>query len=510
MKDFLQRARLTALLVLCGVIALTTAGAQGAPAQRELRMAYINDVVNMDPAHFAVDDHIAMNVFNGLIRYQARSNAVEADLAERWEVSPDGKVYTFFLRRNAEWHKGYGKFTAADVKYSFDRIKNPETKSRYATILEVIDRADVVNDYTARITLKQAYPDFLPAIVAWRPGWIVNKRAVDELGPNFSRTPIGTGAYEIVSHRPRAEMVFRAHEKYHRGAPQIKNVRFLVIPDENVSALALQRDEVNVMPVRGTQAWLSLARDPNVRMQATPVAGWRGLNLNVTKTPLDDVRIRRAIHHAIDRRSLLDDVLQGFGTMNGVGSIIPPEVWSHTTNIQTFDYNPETARRLLQEAGGMKGVRPRMIFRPAGDDPSVAAAVQQMLRRVGIELQLEQLEQAAYQRRSTSGDFEILIQGPTRAAPDQFLSGIEGREYPSGANQTGYKGVDDLIEKQRFENDSARRRAILVEIQKKVASELPLIQLWRPYYVVATRSYINNPVANYRWWVTWWERMSMQ
>ncbi len=497
------------LVVALAVGTLSGASATAQPAQRELRMAYISDVLNLDPAHFSVDDHIAMNVYSGLVRYQKRALAVEADLAQKWDTSADGKVYTFYLRKGVQWHKGYGEFTARDVKYSFDRIKDPTTNSRYRTVLDVIRRVDVVDPYTVRITLTEAYPDFLPAILAWRPGWIVNRRAVEELGDRFGKTPIGTGAYEIVSWRPRAEMVFKANERYFRGAPQIRNVRFLVIPDENVAALAMQKDEINFMPVRGTQAYLSLRGDPNIDMVATPIAGWRGLALNNTRKPLDDPRVRRALHHAINRQSLLNDVLQDFGTLDGIGSPIPPGVFGHDPNVPKFDFNPEAARRLLAEAG-VGNVRLRLIFRPAGDDPAVATALQQFFRRVGVDVTLDQLEQAAYQARRTAGDYDMLIEGPSRAAPDQFLTGFEGREFPTGASSSGYKAADDLIARQRGEFNPAKRKQMLVEIQKKIAGDVPIIQLWRPFYVTAGRKYVKNDVPNARWWVTWWEHMKVE
>ncbi|MBI4278639.1 MAG: ABC transporter substrate-binding protein, partial [Armatimonadetes bacterium] len=206
-----HRWRRTAVLMVALALGLTLAGGVEAQRpQRELRMAYIADVLSLDPAHFSVDDHVAMNIFSNLVRYKTHALAVEADLARKWEVSSDGKVYTFWLRQDVEWHKGYGKFTARDVKYSFDRIKDPATKSRYSSVLDIVARTDVVDDYTVRITLKEPYPDFPAAILAWRPGWVVNQRAVQELGERFGKTPVGTGAYEVVSWRPRAEMVFKA------------------------------------------------------------------------------------------------------------------------------------------------------------------------------------------------------------------------------------------------------------------------------------------------------------
>ncbi|MBI4276902.1 MAG: ABC transporter substrate-binding protein [Armatimonadetes bacterium] len=501
--------RAVVLAVAVAVALAAVAGVEAQRPQRELRMSYVSDVQNFDPAHFATDDYVAMNVFSGLVRYKTHALAVEPDLAGRWEVSKDGKVYTFYLRQNAEWQKGYGKITAQDIKFHFDRLKNPATRSRYRTVLDILERTDVVDDYTVRMTLKGPYSDFLPAILAWRPGWVVGKKIVDELGTRLSLEPVASGAYEVVSRRPRQEIVFRAHEKYFRGAPQIKNARFIVIPNENTAALALQKDEINLMIVRGVQAYLSLRADPNIGMVVTPVAGWRGLVFNVTRKPLDDVRVRRALHHAIDRKSLLQDVLHSFGTLDGTGSPIPPLVWGHIGDVPKFDYNPEQARRMIQEAGAT-GARLRLVFRPIGDDPAVVTVLQQMFRRAGIEVVLEQLEDAAYQRRRSSGDYDMLLEGPTRVAPDQFLTWMEGREYPGGANSSGYNGADDLIARQRVEVDLGKRRLLLAEIQKKIAGDVPLVQLWRPFYVVASRKYVKNDVPNYRFWITSWEHMKIE
>ncbi|MBI4278746.1 MAG: ABC transporter substrate-binding protein, partial [Armatimonadetes bacterium] len=295
----------------------------GAVPENEIRVAYTRDYQSTDPAHIpgSPDYQAAMNIYGGLVRYKKDSTEVEPDLAERWTVSPDGKVYTFFLRRNVAWHEGYGRFTAQDVKYTLERIKDPATRSRYAKPLEVVERIEVVNDYTVRLILRQPYSGLLSAVLAFRPGYMVKKEAVEKLGRDFGLHPVGTGPFMFQSYRPRQEMVWVSNERYYFGAPQTKRVRWRVIPDEMAAGLALQRDEINYMIVRRPDVWRMLKGAPSVRMTETPSAGWQAVFFNTRRKPFDDVRVRRAIAHAINKDSIVFSVTQGMAKVGH--SVIP-------------------------------------------------------------------------------------------------------------------------------------------------------------------------------------------
>ncbi len=241
----------------------------------------------MDPAHIpgSPDYQIALNVFSGLVRYTVTALDVEPDLAERWRVSPNGQVYTFFLRKGVKFHHGFGEFTAKDVKYSFERILNPATRSRYRASMLIVDTVDAVDPYTVRVTLKAPSASFLAGVLAFRPGFIVSQRAVEQLGERFQFNPIGTGPFQFVSYTPRQELVLEAFPEYFRGASPIKRITWKVVPDENVAGLALQKGEINHMIVRDPQVYKALQRDTNLAFTATPTTGWWEFTMNTRRKP---------------------------------------------------------------------------------------------------------------------------------------------------------------------------------------------------------------------------------
>ena len=198
------------------------------------------------------DYPLAMNMYNGLVRYKPNGLEVEPDLAERYEVSKDGLTYTFWLRKGVKFHKGFGDFTARDVKFSFERVADPRVRSPYAPLMKLIREIEIVNDYQVRLHLTEPYADFLPAVLAFRPGYIVSQKAVEQFGAQFGATAaIGTGPYMLDRFSPRQEIVFATHPEYfgtfRAGARRagsrshIDRVIFKIIPEETVIALATEQ-----------------------------------------------------------------------------------------------------------------------------------------------------------------------------------------------------------------------------------------------------------------------------
>ena len=151
----------------------------------------------MDPALItnSNDYTIAVNIYNGLLKYNLKTMEPEPDLARSWSVSPDGLAYSFQLRDNVQWHKGYGKFTARDVKYSFDRIIDNKAKSRYRTDFRNVREVEVVDDYAVKIHMKSPDMSFIRKVLYYRPGYIVNQKAIETLGTKYNSSPIGTGPF---------------------------------------------------------------------------------------------------------------------------------------------------------------------------------------------------------------------------------------------------------------------------------------------------------------------------
>jgi peptide/nickel transport system substrate-binding protein len=465
----------------------------------------------MDPAHIpgSPDYQIAMNVFNGLVRYRVNALDVEPDLAERWRVSPNGQVYTFFLRKGVKFHGGHGEFAAKDVKYSFDRILNPATRSRYRESMAIIETIEVVDDYTVRIRLKAPSASFLAGALAFRPGFIVSQRAVEQLGDKFQFNPVGTGPFRFVSYTPRQELVLEAFAQYFRGAPAVRRVVWKVVPDDSVAGLALQKGEVNHMIVRDPQVYKALQRDPNLAFTATPTTGWWYFSMNTRRKPLDDVRVRRALAHSVDKDTFARTVLEGTGLP--AYSVIPPGMIGHTNDVEKFPYNVTRAKQLLAEAGYPNGFRVNVVYEPAEYSELIATAMQQWFRDIGVELQLIKLEAGAWTARRQSGDYDITITGTTRFDPDQFLTEeFHSGSFPPGGNTAYYGAIDDLIEAQRRAVNAKERARILVEIQKKVALDVPFVPIFNPVYITAYSKNQKGHALNTAHWMTRFEFVTFE
>ena len=514
--DTIGRSRLlTALACVLGLAVI----AGPAFSQQSVRFslapviisAYPRDFRNIDPAHIpgSPDYQISLNVYSGLVRYKVNSLDVEPDLAERWRVSPNGQVYTFFLRRGVKFHRGFGGFTAKDVKYSFERILNPATRSRYRASMLIVEGVEVVEDYTVRITLKAPSASFLAGVLAFRPGYIVSRKAVEQLGERFAFNPIGTGPFQFVGYTPRQELVLEAFPEYFRGAPPIRRIVWKVVPDENVASLALQKGEINHMIVRDPQVYKALQRDANLAFTATPTTGWWEFSMNTRRRPLDDVRVRRALAHAVDRDTFIKTVLESLGSP--AYSVIPPGMIGHTADVEKYPFNVARAKQLLAEAGYAGGLRINVVYEPGEYGDLMATAMQQWFKDIGVDLQLLKMEAGAWTARRQSGDYDITISGTTRFDPDQFLTEqFHSASFPPGGNQSFYGGIDDLIEAQRRAINTRERARVLIEIQKKVASDVPFVPLFNPVYVTAYHKSQKGHALNTAHWMTRFEFVKIE
>ncbi|MBC7078611.1 MAG: ABC transporter substrate-binding protein [Synergistales bacterium] len=214
------------LIVVIGVLLLPlVAGCRGVQqAKQEVVVVarLLADIENVDPAYITAvsDQYIATNVYSGLVRYKPGTGEIEPDLAEDWDISPDGLVYTFHLRRGVKWHKGMGELTSEDVKYSFERILDPATKSLNKLYLEQVADIKTPDKYTVQIKLKEPYAPFLAGL-AYRAGWIVNKKGVEAGGKEYGRQPVGTGPFVFSSYQPGVEVVLAANPDYFGGKPKV-------------------------------------------------------------------------------------------------------------------------------------------------------------------------------------------------------------------------------------------------------------------------------------------------
>jgi peptide/nickel transport system substrate-binding protein len=446
-----------------------------------------------------------MNIYNGLVAHKPGSlTEVSPDLATRWDISDDGLVYTFHLRPGVKWDQGYGELTAEDVKYSWERIIEAENGERGGHRLAMVESIEAVDPLTVKVTLKYPFPPFLINMAHSGTFKIVNKKAIEERGEDYCLNPVGTGPYRVVWAETNGGVLLEANEDSFMGRPVIDEVEMRVTPEESVAVLALKAGEIDFMIVREPANIKVLREEPDVFVNADEnfSASIYALWTNNSREPLGDVRVRRALIHALDRETMVREATEGMLSLVA-HSIVPPSLLGHTNDVDKYEYDPEKAKALLAEAGYPDGFKITADSMKTAFNPVMLTMVQSYWKEIGVELEINYLDRASIRQHQSEGSFDITVSNPTRAEVDQIMDSFRcGNIPPAGPNYAHYKGPCELIETQASELDTSKRVEMLKEIQKRIATDAPVVPLWYPVEVTAARTYVKGLVPNLGWWTT--------
>lgn len=473
--------RAAALGATAPTMALLTGGLRSAAAQdgtpveveddgETVQLRMISDVVSVDPATIGnTSDHsIAILVYSGLARYKPGGVEVEPDLATSWDISEDGLTYTFHLRQGVKWQKGYGDFTANDVVYTINRIKDPATASQFAQDLEVISAVEAVDDYTVTFTLTEPFSAFLSAIIAFRPGWIVNQQAVEEKGENYPLDPIGTGPYQWDSRAIGTEVVLQRNPDSYQ-AVDIETVRLKFIQEDSVAELALQSGDLDIGYIFQPEAAERVLSGADSGVTAKQIASyrtqWAGFNLSREK--MQDIRVRQAIIHAIDKHAAANGVAGDLAQV--VSSIFNPNL-PGVIDPDPFPYDPEKASSLLAEAGYTDGIDIDVLVIPSSTWPDLVTILQEQWKQVGINANLITVERAVYDEMMNEATaFDIGTVNITRSEPYQYASYFLSTNIPD-PNFHNYNSpeADALVSQASTELDPAVAADLWGQFQTKI------------------------------------------
>jgi peptide/nickel transport system substrate-binding protein len=319
------------------LVAVTLTAAPALAQERLLRVRLGADISGVDPAKiFSIENQtLANQVYSGLVRYAyEKDGAIVPDLAEKWDLSADGKTYTFQLRKGVKWHKGYGELTADDVKFSYDRVLDPSVNSRYKGEFKLVESVEVVGPHTVRIRLKNKYPGFLNKIAAYNQGFVISKKAMEKLGDQYATNPIGTGPFVFESWAPKNQVVLLANKEYFGGAPKLDRVILRVIPEETTAEIALQRGEIDVFyALQNAEVIGRLSKASGVTVHRRTANHTINMVLNQTFEPFAKVEVRRAMAHALNLKALRESFFNG---------LKDPPHWVLTTSF------PENAKDLTE------------------------------------------------------------------------------------------------------------------------------------------------------------------
>ncbi|QCO18025.1 ABC transporter substrate-binding protein (plasmid) [Azospirillum brasilense] len=464
-----------------------------------LRVRIGSDIGNLDPARiFQIENQtVATQIFNGLVKYDEATNAIVPDLATGWEISGDGTVYSFALRGGVTWHKGFGPFTSDDVKFSFERVLDPQTGSSYSGQLASIKSIETPSPDRVVITLKEPNSGFLHKVSAFNQGWIVSRKALGEIGDKaFALNPVGTGPFVFQNWAPGREVKLSANKDYFAGAPKVEEVQFRVIKDETAAAIALENGEVDIFfglqqpeviqRLKGGGLVTVLDRDANHTIN---------LVLNTSIKPLGDVRVRQAIYHAINRKALIDGFFKG--TKTEASGFLTSSFQEFTDQVPLFPYDPAKAKALLKEAG-VGSFSLDLVAPGANPYDKIVVPIASDLAAVGIDAKIKVLERGAYLQARNKGTVPTCVTGVVGAPdPDSpILSLFAKSSFPPGLNTAHYEGIEDLIAAARQAQGDAARKEVYGKIQAKVMGDVPVIPLYADHLFIAHTKKVSGFVQN--------------
>ncbi|GMU72936.1 MAG: peptide ABC transporter substrate-binding protein, partial [Burkholderiales bacterium] len=361
-------------------------------------------------------------IYSRIVDFERGGTSVVPGLAQKWEISPDGTVYTFHLRKGVKWHnhrdwKPTRDLNADDIIFSIERQwkeSNPYfkvTSSNHSYfndmgLPKLLKSVEKVDDYTVRITLNRPEAPFLSDLAMEYAG-IQSKEYADAMlkagtPEKIDQEPIGTGPYYLVRYIKDAIIRYKAFPQFWGGKAKIDDLIFAITPDASVRWAKLQKGECHVMPYPNPADLEAMRKDPNVKVLEQPGLNVGYLAYNTQKKPFDDVRVRKAVNMAINKKAIIDAVYLSAGIP--ATNPIPPTMWSYNKSIKDDPYDPAAAKKLLAEAGFPNGFTTDLwampVQRPYNPNARrIAELMQADLAKVGIKAEIKSFEWGEYRKR---------------------------------------------------------------------------------------------------------------
>ncbi|MBO6604818.1 ABC transporter substrate-binding protein [Rhodophyticola sp.] len=440
------------------ILALTASGALA--QQTDITIGMQLEPPNLDPtggAAAAIDEVVYANVFEGLTRF-ASDGSVVPGLAETWEISEDGLTYTFSLRDGVMFHDG-SSFTAEDVVFSLDRARAEDTTNAQAALFAGIESVEAVDDTT--VVLRLSAPNgALLFNLAWGDAVIVAPESAETNATN----PVGTGPFVFADWVQGDRVELTRNPDYWGEAPALEAATFRFISDPNAAFAALMAGDVDAFPVFPAPETLGqFEADPRFSVIVGSTEGETILAMNNQSAPLDDIRVRQAISHAINRQDIIDGAMFGYGTP--IGTHFAPHHPDYVDLTGQSAFDPETARALLAEAG-VSDLTLRLALPPPSYARRGGEIIAAQLREVGIETEISNLEWAQWLEQVFRGkDFDLTIVSHT----EPMDIGIYAR--PEYYFQYDNPGFQDLMNTLTLTADPAERSALLRSAQEVIADD---------------------------------------
>ena len=497
--------RLLAALIVAGLV-LTAAGAL---AKGTLVYCSEGSPEGFQPQFFTTGttfDAVSVPMFNRLVEFEIGTTNIRPALAESWTVSPDGKQYTFKLRKGVKFHsnanfKPSRDFNADDVLFSWNRMADEnhpfhkmtagQTFSYYddMAMKNIVDKVEKIDDYTVRFTLKRPEAPFL-ADMAMDFASILSKEYFEAMlkkgTPNAADVyPIGTGPFEFASYQKDATIRYKAFDKYWGGRPKVDTLVYSITRDATARYAKLKTGECQVMAFPKPADLDEMKKDSRITVQQKEGLNIGYIAFNVEKKPFDDKRVRQALNMAVDKPAILKTVYQGNGQV--AKNPIPPILWSYNNSVKDYPYDPAKAKELLAQAGFPNGFELELWYLPVTrpynpDGKRVGEMIQADWEKIGVKTKLITYEWAEYRKRAKQGEHQVVMFGWSgdNGDPDNFFVPLLGCEAVKGGGNNARwcnKQFEDLVVKAAQTSKQADRAKLYEQAQVIFKEEAPWITL---------------------------------
>jgi dipeptide transport system substrate-binding protein len=445
-------------------------------------------------------DATSETIFNRLVEFTYGETTLQPGLAESWEISPDGKEYTFRLRKGVKWHTTDDftptrELNADDVVFTFERQWNKDhpfhaiggASYEYFDSMglpDLISKIEKVDDYTVKFTLNEPEAPFL-ANLGMDFASILSAEYADQMmkagtPEKLDNDPVGTGPFQLVAYQKDAVIRYKANPDYWKGKAKIDDLIFAITPDASVRYQKLKAGECHLMTYPNPADLEAMRQDADINLMSQEGLNIGYLGYNTEKKPFDDAKVRLALTMAIDKAAIIDAVYQGAGT--AATNPIPPTIWSYNEAVKDTPYDVEGAKKLLAEAGMQDGFETDLwampVQRPYNPNARrMAELIQSDWAKIGVKANIVSFEWGEYLKRTAAGEHQTLLMGWTgdNGDPDNFLHTLLGCDAVGSANRARwcYKPFDDLVVAAKRTTDVAERTRLYEQAQVVFKEQAP-------------------------------------
>ncbi len=517
-RNFLRLTAVGAATAAVGLPTLTeAAGRLAAPAAApkrggSLRLGDNGDITTFQPYATSTNWDIwtMLLVYDQLTRPTVDGLNIEPSLAKSWDISSDGKTYTFHLQQGVKFHDG-SELTADDVKFCVEQAVFAKN-TQWAFILDALKGMDAVDKYTVRAHLKRPHAPFLSDMALFAVS-VYPKSAAAKMGSKLWQNPIGTGPFKFVSWKRGSEVVLARNPNFWRkdGQPYVDEYHRMVVIDDSARVLQVQSGELDICLFPPLAQVKALQGNPQVKVHVDNFMDSYFLTMNVTKAPFTDKRVRQALNYATDKKAMIQKVNFGFGQPSGQAL---PVMFGYDPSIAPYPYDPNKAKQLLKQAGHAKGLSFTMLI-STGDATAAqeATLVQQQWAELGVKMAIRTEDPNSLVKRIENPPYDYQISTGYMTSdiidPDELVSFAMAGDGGTEAIWTLYnnKTVNSLAAQGAASPDRAQRQKIYAQLSRIHHDDAPLVFLYhKPSVTLATpavQGFKVLPTGNFRLEEVW-------